>query len=154
MIRIGNPLKKTPPADIGRVAMSLTIGMALTVILGTSIPAVGEPVRTVTVRLSEYHFEPSEIGLTAGEEIELVLVNEGRVKHEFISEALRSVGVELEVGGVEIEALGVEEIEVEPKATVKLRFAIPRAGAYPFACRGEKPKDHRREGMRGHFSVR
>lgn len=109
--------------------------------------------RQVTVRLLEYRFEPAQITLKVGEEAELVLVNEGRVMHEFITEAMQALTVDVEVRGVVAETLGVAELEIPPGATVILRFTPEQPGEFLIACRAKAPRDHFKEGMSGKLVV-
>jgi uncharacterized cupredoxin-like copper-binding protein len=110
--------------------------------------------RQVTVRLREYRFEPSEIILEKGEEVALILINDGTVLHEFITEAVQNLDVDVQVNGVEVETLGVAELEIPPKGKVVLRFTPEKAGVFPFACHAKKPKDHFKEGMFGKLVIR
>jgi len=45
----------------------------------------------VTVRLTEYRFEPAQIILRSGEKVELILINEGTVRHEFVTDAIKNI---------------------------------------------------------------
>jgi uncharacterized cupredoxin-like copper-binding protein len=107
----------------------------------------------VTVRLQEYRFDPPEILLKAGEESELILVNQGTVLHEFVTEALQNITVDVEVNGVVAGTLGVAEMEIPPKAKVMLRFTPEKPGEFSVACHARKPKDHFKEGMVGRLTV-
>ena len=107
-----------------------------------------------TVRLLEYRFEPAQIILKAGEEVELTLVNEGMVMHEFITEALHDLTVDVEVNGVVAETFGVAELEIPPKAKAVLRFTPKKFGEFPISCRAREPKDHFKEGMVARILIR
>jgi plastocyanin len=113
-----------------------------------------EKLQRTTVRLLEYRFEPSQITLKVGEEIELTLVNEGTVMHEFITDALKGLEVDVEINGVVAETLGVAEFEIPPKAKVVLRFTPEKPGEFPIACHAKEPKDHLKEGMSGKLVFR
>ncbi len=109
-------------------------------------PEAAAPQR-VTVRLTEYRFDPPRIELKTGQETELTLVNEGTVLHEFITEGLQDVTADAIVNGVIIEALGVAEIEIPAKAKVILRFTAEKPGEFRVICGAEQPKSHLKEGM-------
>jgi len=108
----------------------------------------------VTVRLKEYRFEPSMITLKVGQEVELVLVNNGTVLHEFITEALQNVTVDVEINGVVTETLGVAEVEIPPKGKVTLRFTPEKTGEFAYSCHAIAPRDHFKEGMVGKLLIR
>jgi plastocyanin len=108
----------------------------------------------VTVKLSEYRFEPAHITLKAGKEVELTLVNEGAVMHEFITDALKDLEVDVEIDGIVAETHGVAELEIPTKAKVVLRFTPEKTGEFPVACHAKEPKDHLKEGMIGKLAIR
>ncbi len=113
-----------------------------------------EKLLRTTVRLLDYRFEPSQITLKVGEEIELTLVNEGTVMHEFITDALKGLEMDLEINGVIAETHGVAELEIPPKAKVVLHFTPEKPGEFSIVCHAKKPKDHFNEGMSGKLVFR
>ena len=115
-------------------------------------PSTGHP-RQITVHLREYQFEPAQIVLKAGEKVELTLMNDGTMMHEFITEALKAMDVEVEINGVVAETRGVEEMEIPQKARAVLHFTPETPGEFEIACRAKEPKDHYREGMRGRLLI-
>ncbi|MEW6325282.1 MAG: cupredoxin domain-containing protein [Nitrospirota bacterium] len=112
------------------------------------------PARQVTVRLLDYRFEPSEIVLKAGEPVELTLINDGTVLHEFVTLAMHDLEVEIRTGGVISETLGLLELELEPKSRVQIRFTPEKSGSLPFTCQAKKPTDHFKAGMAGTLTIR
>jgi uncharacterized cupredoxin-like copper-binding protein len=108
-----------------------------------------ENLHRVTVSLNEYRYSPNRIDLKIGEPTELVLVNEGTVLHEFVTQALTDVQTDVEIEGVIVEALGIGEVEIPPKSTAVLRFTPRKAGQFSFTCGAEKPKSHLKQGMAG-----
>ena len=110
--------------------------------------------KQVTVYLREYRFEPDRITLKTGQEIELILVNEGSVLHEFITEVLQNLTVDVEVNGVVAKTLGLAELEIPPKEKVILRFTTEKSGEFTIFCRAIAPKDHYKEGMIGKLVIR
>jgi uncharacterized cupredoxin-like copper-binding protein len=113
----------------------------------------GHPQR-ITIHLLEYHFQPAQIALTAGEEVDLTLINDGTVMHEFITEALQTLTVDVEINGIITGTLGVTELEIPPKSSAVLRFTPETPGEFLIACRAKLPKDHYQEGMRGRLLIR
>ena len=102
-----------------------------------------------TIQLTEYRFQPDVLTFQSSRPVKLTLHNQGTVMHEFITDALRDLEVDVTVNGVVAETLGVAELEVPPQARVVLQFTPRQPGEFPFACRAEKPRDHFREGMSG-----
>jgi len=107
----------------------------------------------VTMRLLEYRFEPSQIILRSGKNAELTLINEGTVMHEFVSDAMKNMDVDVEINGVVAETNGVAELEIPPKTKAILRFTPEKNGAFSFVCGAKEPKDHSKEGMVGKFVI-
>ncbi len=110
--------------------------------------------QAVTIRLTEYKFEPAQIEMQRGKPVELKLVNSGKVLHEFVSEMLADLDVDLESNGAIALVHGVEELEVLPGATVVLRFTPKKAGEFSFRCDAETPVSHYDNGMKGVLIVR
>jgi uncharacterized cupredoxin-like copper-binding protein len=116
--------------------------------------AVPSAPQQVTIRLSEYRFEPAQIEVQSGKPVELHLVNSGKVLHEFVSDLVSEVTVDLETKGVIALVRGVEELEVLPGTTVVLRFTPRKAGEFAFRCDAEVPLSHHESGMKGTLIVR
>jgi uncharacterized cupredoxin-like copper-binding protein len=106
-----------------------------------------------TVRLLEYRFEPARLTFNVGEPVELTLINDGTVLHEFVTEALYDLTVDVEINGVITEALGVAEFEIPPNGKAVLHFIPKKPGEFSFACRARKPTDHFEEGMTGSLLI-
>ena len=133
------------------------IGTGFFLLINVAMETAGhaqEEMKRITVQLSEYRFEPSRIELSVGQETELVLVNNGKTMHEFITEALQTLTVEVEVQGVITETLGVAELEIPMDGKVTLRFTPEKPGEFLIACRAREPKDHFKEGMEGRLLIR
>ena len=127
-------------------------------VIGTKTALADEQVsdrhpQKAMVRLMEYRFEPSNLTFTVGRGVELTLINEGTVLHEFVTQALRSLTVDVEINGAVTEALGVAEIEVPPNGRVVLRFTPKKTEQFSFACKAAKPKNHFNQGMVGLLSL-
>jgi uncharacterized cupredoxin-like copper-binding protein len=108
----------------------------------------------VTIRLTEYKFEPARVEVQSGKPVELHLVNAGKILHEFVSDMLADVTVDVETKTAVALVRGVEELEVLPGATVILRFTPKKAGEFSFRCDAESPVSHHESGMKGVLIVR
>lgn len=108
----------------------------------------------VTITLTEYKYDPARIEVQSGKPVALHLVNSGKVLHEFVSDVLSDVTVDVETQGAVALVRGVEELEVLPGATVILRFTPKKAGEFSFRCDAETPVSHREGGMKGVLIVR
>ena len=102
-----------------------------------------------TIQQSDYQFTPSRLMFKVGKPVELTLINNGKVMHEFVTDALRDLTMDIEINRVIVEALGVVEFEIPPEGKVVLRFTPEKAGEFAFLCESLKPKDHKMEGMTG-----
>lgn len=116
--------------------------------------AIPSAPQVVTIRLTEYKFEPAQIEVHSGKPVELKLVNSGKVLHEFVSDVLANIEVDLETKDAIALVRGVEELEVLPGATVILRFTPRKAGEFSFRCDAEAPVSHHDNGMKGTLIVR
>jgi plastocyanin len=110
--------------------------------------------KKIAIHIHEYRFEPAEISLKVGEEVELTLINDGTMMHEFITEALQALSVTVKINGMVAETLGLAELEMPPGTKTVLRFTPETPGEFLIACRAKVPKDHYQEGMRGRFLIR
>jgi plastocyanin len=140
--------------------------MKLSILVATlavsSLPAVAfaddrsrpQPAQEVTVRMTEYKYEPAHIELRKGRPVELRLVNDGDVLHEFVTDALVDTVVDVEGQGVIAAARGLDELEIPEGATVVLRFTPGKAGQFSFRCDAETPVSHHESGMKGTLVVR
>jgi uncharacterized cupredoxin-like copper-binding protein len=140
--------------------MKLRIIAAMLTVVG--LPVAGfaddrsrqQEVQAVTVRLNEYQYTPAHIALRKNRPVELRLVNEGKVLHEFVTDALVETVVDVEGEGVVVAARGLEELEVPAGSTVVLRFTPDKAGEFGFRCDAEDPVSHHDAGMKGVLTVR
>ncbi len=110
--------------------------------------------QAVTVRLSEYKYDPARVEIQNGKPVELRLVNSGKVLHEFVTDMLADVTVDLEAGGTVALVRGVAELEIPAGATVVLRFTPRKTGEFTFRCDAEEPVSHHEKGMKGALIVR
>jgi uncharacterized cupredoxin-like copper-binding protein len=116
--------------------------------LSGSVPAVA---RTVRVEMTEFAFRPGVISVQAGHPVKLVLVNKGRIAHQFAAEYLWTLPVRIADESTLVEAPGAAFVRVEPEASASVEFYPRRRGRFAFACTIE---GHREAGMRGTLDVR
>jgi uncharacterized cupredoxin-like copper-binding protein len=140
--------------------MRLRIIAALLAVVGLPVAALADDrsrpqeVQAVTVLLTEYRYAPAHIELRKNRPVELRLINEGKVLHEFVTDALVDTVVDVEGGGVVVAARGLDELEVPAGATVVLRFTPKNAGEFGFRCDAENPVSHHDAGMMGRLAIR
>ena len=104
----------------------------------------------LTVRAFEWGFEPGTIALRQGEEVRIVLVNDGKIPHN-----LKVEGLAVDVTGASSSGpqsgdegeLFVEAAEGEEGTLV---FVPQASGSFTFYC---TISGHRRLGMEGHLTV-
>lgn len=106
----------------------------------------------VIIIMDEYNFKPDTIVFREGVEAEIVLRNDGKEMHEFVTD--HPINGEVKVGKVVVEAYGVGELEIEPKGEATITFTPEEKGRFPFSCRVKEENDHYKEGMRGILEIR
>jgi uncharacterized cupredoxin-like copper-binding protein len=140
--------------------MRLRIIAAMLTVVGLPVAGLADdrsrqlPVQGVTVRLTEYQYTPARIELRKDRPVELRMVNEGKVLHEFVTDALVDTVVDVESEGVVVAARGLEELEIPAGATVVVRFTPHKAGEFGFRCDAETPVSHHDSGMKGALTIR
>ena len=87
----------------------------------------------ITVRMTEFKFEPATFTATAGQPVRLNLQNEGTVVHDFM-----------------IKDLNVHSPKVQPGKSMPFEFTPARAGTFEIMC--EEP-GHEPGGMKGTITV-
>ena len=97
----------------------------------------------LTVRAFEWGFEPGAIALRQGEEVRIVLVNDGKILHNWKVEGLEADVIE----AGDADELFVEAAEGEEGTLV---FVPQASGSFTFYC---TISGHRRLGMEGHLTV-
>ena len=97
----------------------------------------------LTVRAFEWGFEPGTIALRQGEEVRIVLVNDGKIPHNWKVEGLEADVIE----AGDADELFVEAAEGEEGTLV---FVPQASGSFTFYC---TISGHRRLGMEGHLTV-
>lgn len=110
-------------------------------------------IQTVTVSLTEYKFTPSQLSFKKNIPYRLILKNEGKEKHYFVSEgffmaiALRKV----QTPDGEIKAPYITAVEVYPGKSVEIYFIPDKVGTYNLICTIE---GHADRGMKGKIEIK
>ncbi|MDR7459725.1 MAG: plastocyanin/azurin family copper-binding protein [Armatimonadota bacterium] len=149
--------------------------LVLALLVGAATAGGG---RQVTVTMGEdgprMFFRPARIVLASGVETELVLVNRGRLKHEFMVYAppkpgmsrdalhewaednnyFKGLEVTVEGSGLEVETRELIEIEVAAGKSAEVKFTPKKTGTFEMACLIKDPVDHYQAGMRGTLVVK
>jgi len=104
---------------------------------------------TINVTMTDFHFEPAEFTVPAGQEITINATNNGAVEHEFV---IFKLGTDAgEKFGDEDEENIYWEVEVQPGQSVIAVFTAPsEAGEYFVTCGIE---GHLEAGMNGKLIV-
>lgn len=87
----------------------------------------------VTVNLSEFKFDPGTVNASAGQTVNLTLVNKGSVVHTWVLPAANV------------------KVSVDPGKTVTKTFTAPAAGSYDVTC---DEAGHKEAGMVGKLVVK
>jgi plastocyanin len=87
----------------------------------------------VTITATEFKFDPNTITASAGQTVNVTLVNKGTVKHTFVIDATKTL------------------ITADPSQTATGSFTAPAAGTYQFYC--DQP-GHKDAGMVGTLTVK
>jgi uncharacterized cupredoxin-like copper-binding protein len=114
-------------------------------------PASAEPAATIRIQMREFSFAPSVITLPAGRPVRLMLVNRGQLAHQFETDYLRNLPVDLSSSTLRVEARGLDRVRLAPEESVLLEFLPGRRGRFTFACTIE---GHREAGMHGVLDIR
>ena len=108
--------------------------------------------QSVTVQLSEYQFEPSDLVFEEGAPYRLVLRNVGKGSHTFVSEGFfQAIAAQKLVSpDGEIATPYLKTIEVPSQTVKELHFVAVRKGTYPLEC---SVLLHDTFGMEGRISI-
>lgn len=125
----------------------LSVLLGLTLLL--SACGAGGPTTTINVTMTDFHFEPSQFTVPAGQEITVNATNNGAVVHEFVIFKLGTdAGAKF---GDEDEENIYWEVEVEPGNKSTTTFTAPSdPGEYFLTCGIE---GHLEAGMNGKLVV-
>lgn len=103
-------------------------------------------------KTNEYGIVPETWNLETGKLYKVVLLNEGKLKHEWVAPefTLTIWTRKVQVGGVEVKGV-INEIELGPGATAEWWFVPIRTGTFDMACEIE---GHVEKGMVGKVTVK
>ena len=122
----------------------LTIGVLLLTACGARGP------EKISVTTTEYKFEPTSYTVSAGEQVELTLKNDGTLEHEWV---IIKNGMEVTIPfDADDEEKVFWEIEAGPGETKTETFTAPsEAGTYTIVC---GTPTHLEQGMSGTLIVK
>jgi len=105
--------------------------MVFTMVL--SACGAGGPSTTIDITMTDFHFEPMEFTVPAGQEITVNATNNGAVEHEFV---IFNLGMTAgDKFGDEDEENIYWEVEVQPGQTANSTFTAPsEPGEYYVTC--------------------
>ncbi len=108
--------------------------------------------QSVTVQISEYQFEPSDLVFEEGAPYRLVLRNVGKGSHTFVSEGFfQAIAAQKLISpDGEFATPYVKTIEVPSRIEKELHFVAVRKGTYPLEC---SVLLHDTFGMEGRISI-
>ncbi len=149
--------------------MAVVAALVVFVTYGGATGAAKE--QKVTITMTEFKFTPAKITLQAGVPAEFVLVNKGKVKHEFSvyktptgkiddwdefvipNTYFKGMGeVEGEFPGIgAVAGTDIFEVEVAKGKTAELKFTPTQTGTFEIGCH---VKDHYEAGMKGVLVVK
>jgi uncharacterized cupredoxin-like copper-binding protein len=134
-----------------RLLAALVLALTLAACGGTS--ATSTAPKTITVNLTEFQFQPTDITANVGQPIKLVLKNNGTVLHDLVSmdakvEVKAEHGAEHAMPGMADPAL---HAAVEPGKQSTLEFTATAPGTYTFYC---TESGHQEAGMAGKLIVK
>ncbi len=117
--------------------------------LALSSCGAGGPSTTINITMTDFHFEPMEFTVPAGEEITVNATNNGAVEHEFV---IFNFGTDAgEKFGDEDEENIYWEVEVLPGQSTSATFTAPtEPGEYYVTCGIE---GHLEAGMNAKLTV-
>lgn len=118
--------------------------------------AGGQSVTEVRVTMSEFAFEPASITVTAGQPVEITLVNDGAIEHDFAIEVIPAEDVSTE-GSMSGHDMSDQHAEFDVHTatgsgeTSVLRFTPTQPGTYKIIC---SVPGHLDAGMTGELIVK
>ncbi|MFQ5931550.1 MAG: cupredoxin domain-containing protein [Nitrospiraceae bacterium] len=118
--------------------------LPLVLLLGNSILLAACEPREQFLRLAaqDYRSVPTDIRVLADRPIRLLIVNEGRERHEFTSSLLANAEVQMLADPPLTLTRNTGTVSIDPGRSVEIRVQAP-AGTYLFHCR-----------VRGHAGMR
>lgn len=135
-----------------RIMLSFVLTLALSACGGNSAP-----VTKITVTMKEFTFEPAVINGTADVPVEITLVNEGAIEHDFVIESIPVEDVSTQGASAEDDHMSDDHVEFDlhtstaANATSILRFTPTQPGIYKIIC---SVPGHLEAGMTGELIVK
>ncbi len=134
------------------------------ILAGAALPhgAQAEEARQIAITLNDtLRIQPERIQAKAGETVDFVVHNAGKLRHEFVigeprevdehAKAMQSMGGMSMEGKEQKKEPGLGRVDVAPGKTEHLRYRFARAGTLAYAC---LYPGHREAGMKGVAVVR
>lgn len=131
--------------------VSRVLSVILAVLLAPQAGHSAQSPRMLRIEMTEFRFRPALIRLTSGQPVRLLLVNQGQIAHQFVTDYLRTVAVTVVDATMHVESSGLDIVRLEPGAMATIEFLPRSKGRFPFACTIE---GHREAGMVGVLEVR
>lgn len=130
-----------------------SLGIAL--LLFTTVAAQAAGPQAVKLTADEFAFTPNTVTLTAGQPVQLTIVNTGKVAHDLKSSLpIANLTYQHANNPVDEQAAnikgGVLDVDFDPGTTAQVTFTPTKAGTYTFKC--DVP-GHAQLGMTGTFVV-
>ncbi len=118
--------------------------------------AGGSAPTKVTITMKEFGFEPNTINVTAGAHVELTLVNEGAIEHDFVIEVIPVTNVSSSNSGdhhMSTDEHSEFDLHTSTAAgeTSTLTFTVTEPGTYKIIC---SVPGHLDAGMTGELIVK
>jgi plastocyanin len=108
----------------------------------------GDPAQSLSITMADISFSETALTISAGELVEITLMNEGVLEHDF---TIDSIPVEYEVTGAAHREDGWDvHADVPPGETGGVRMIVHEPGEYEFYC---SVPGHREAGMVGTLTV-
>ncbi len=131
------------------------VSLILLAVLLSACAGGSAPAAQITVNMTEFAFTPNVINVSAGQPVELTLINDGAVEHDFVVEIIPVDDVSTE--GMEMDHMSGDHAEYDlhsataAGSTSTLRFTVTEPGTYKIIC---SVPGHADAGMVGELIVK
>ena len=125
-------------------------------LLAACAPQPSEPATELTVKMTDFAYNPSSLTIPAGQPVTLTLMNTGNIEHDFVIEEIDVTTKVLQDSGSDAHHAHGEEKNYDLHAsagigdTTVLEFTALRPGTYKVFCSVE---GHEEAGMVGELTV-
>ena len=138
MSRRSTPALQRPAGQRGASVFFVAALMAIALFVvacggGASSGGGGGNALNVTITMTEFKYDPATINATAGQTINVTMINKGSIKHTFVVPDLKI------------------NYSADPGQTVTKSFNAPKAGTYKIDC---DEAGHKEAGMVGSLVVK